>query len=185
MIDGGISLADSQRLEEWIRDHPDDREILDDLKKVYALIGQTKKKSVPDIPLHAADIVLLSQHRKRWMRWTLPAAACFLLFLAASTQGVLVQVGTIRVTIGTVSAMPNERESLAQGEKLSKRQDNLESSLQQLTLLQKETAIQNQEEMKRFTSELIRELNRCFNDTRSIAYLNPDAESAQSTESAQ
>ena len=177
-IDGEISGADRQRLEEWLDAHPDDRTVLEEMKNARALLGRLENPVAPETPLSASDVVMAARYKRRWGRWAVAAAACFLFAFVVVSQGFVIQVGEVRVAFGPVpeapSVQPDIQSLLAQGERISLRQEQLEKAVRDVALLQQETVLASQLEMEQFTTELVRELNRYFSRKPTYALYNPN-----------
>ncbi len=164
LIDGDINPEEQQQLEQWMDAHPDDRTLCEEMQKTYALLGHLNKNDVPVIPLQAADYAQREVVKKKRFRWTLAAAACLALFLFCVSQGVVVQVGEMRVAVGAVPTshdMGQEmKELIASEELLARRQNELERSIEILTALREADSKLYQQKMEQFSIELIKELNR-------------------------
>jgi len=97
---GEISEDERKQLDEWLDAHPNDRAEFDELVKTRALMDRASEVATAETRIHASQIVSMNQPKTaRRRRWAMAAAACLALLFCVS-QGMVIQVGTIRVALG-------------------------------------------------------------------------------------
>lgn len=176
-IEGDLSDEEKQTLDAWFEAHPEDKQYVEELQQAYAALGALDQPALPDSTLSASNLVLMNQTQKGWWRWTWAAAACLAFFILCFTQGFSVRMGSFNVAFGPVP--PNQSDSnlhvvqqlINANEDIAERQVELENTLKQLSVMQKQHLALNRLEIERFTSEVVRELNKYLSKANNVAFM--------------
>lgn len=183
LIYGEISREERRRLEAWFLEHPEDREEYEALRHTARTLDRLQP--LPDHlipPLSAAQLIHRAGARMRWRALAGMAAACVALLVLCASQGVMIQIGSARVTFGPVAASgaPNADvreivrqelaavylpvvegvvhtlEDLQAASRMTvSRQAALEESLRQLATFQTAAQRINEQRMSQVASELV------------------------------
>ncbi|RJP19015.1 MAG: hypothetical protein C4527_27775 [Candidatus Omnitrophota bacterium] len=197
MLYAEISEGERNRLEEWLKDHPHDRNEFEELKKTHKLMHCLNEMEIAstDQPLQLPVGYSPNRLRKRWRRWFGAAAACLAFVLLASTQGVEVQIGKVRMALGAVNNLAIDRDEIKKelittylpvmeqlvkavekvqtaGELSVERLDSLERSMQYLTYYRQANQKLNDQKIEKYVVGLAREVDKRLNHLYNISY-NP------------
>jgi hypothetical protein len=110
---GELPGDEQKQLEAWLQSHPEDQHEFEELQRACAMLdrlkdtadsGQTQVLSFPTV------------NRPLWRHpaWAVAAAACFMFFLLASTQGIMLQVGSFRFGLGAIDDPSGVRDIVQQ-----------------------------------------------------------------------
>lgn len=184
-IYGEISAEEKQRLDEWLAAHPEDRAEFDELLKTRSLLDMAGDVAAGESRVHASQIVSMDRPGTSWnKRWAGAAAAC-LAFLFCVSQGMVIQVGTIRLALGpaadsqalrreidrelAANYLPAVNELIgtvdlanSNWKLLGDRQNSLEESLQVFAALRNEDRQFQERSIKQFATMMDREVDRKF-----------------------
>ncbi len=202
-----ISEEDQKRLDDWLEQHPDDRQELNDLHETLELLNCVEDKEVPDTikPIQMPVLMNPKLSRHRWKGWAIAAAACLALFLIATTQGFLVQVGDIRIAFGSFEENQMDRDVFQReiiaaylpvmeqlvnavetvqnaGEQTAERLDSVERSLQVLAVYRNAERKLNDRKLEKYLAGFAREVDRRFNRLYQVSYNTIPGQNLESAE---
>lgn len=191
---GEISDADRQILMEWLRDHPEDQQEMEELRSVMECLNTMKMEPAEAEPVRLYDVTGLPKQPIAWRKWITAAAACIALMFCVS-QGLVIQVGPARIALGpqldSEEPQPEIEENpynevipvlleSVQGlqdsnREMLLRQSRLETGLETMALeqsqFQTELALYNQKQFEHFAGEFVDVMDRKLRYLMPVSYI--------------
>ncbi|MEW6238513.1 MAG: hypothetical protein AB1656_24265 [Candidatus Omnitrophota bacterium] len=191
MLYGEISGEDRRRFEAWLDQNPEAKAEYGEIERTHRLLNCLDEAPASVLPLRAS--LKASTPPRRWGRW-LAAAACLAAIFCVS-QGVVLQVGDVRLALGPAADASAVREEIraefqrnyqpavdqlvktaeqmvSQGQTVADRQDAMERSMMLLASFRKVDQELTQRKMKDFSVDLMRAIDDRLNNIYALAY-NP------------
>jgi len=191
MLYGEISADDRREFEAWLEEHPEAKAEYGEIEKTHRLLNCLDEAPASVSPLRAS--LKAAAPPRRWRRW-FAAAACLAAVFCVS-QGVVLQVGELRLALGPAADASAVREEIraefqrnyqpaidqlvktaeqmvSQGQTVVDRQDALERSMMLLASFRKADQELTQRKMKDFSVDLMRVIDDRLNNIYALAY-NP------------
>ncbi len=110
---GELPQDEQKQLEAWLQSHPEDQHEFEELQRACAMLDRLKDTADP---VQTQVLSFPAVNRPLWRRpaWAAAAAACFMFFVLASTQGIMLQVGSFRFGLGAIEDPSGVRQIVQQ-----------------------------------------------------------------------
>lgn len=180
---GECSDADHDRLRRWLAEHPEDRNEFECLKKTFAMLEHMREIPVSPVPPNIATYPWWTCAQRK-LGWIAVAAACLLMLFVGSMRGFQVQIGQFRLAFGPVTESDQVLVQLndliktidtmhTYHDLISKRQDILEASYNELATYQKMSQALNDQKIRRAVYDVINGLDQKLQNIYPVSYPVP------------